>query len=149
MFRQQSMAGSGNVAVIEISDAVNATKSKMARIIPEKGMNYKRREVAGYRKAGRTQDVSYDSSSIDLEMPNGRHRGVVFIPDDPKRQFRVKYSIIPEGLHPAYRGLENAIAGNEIKAFVMYAVPDGMQKSSVPMPKIYDGHRREVNYRKK
>lgn len=99
---------------------------------------------SGYPEIGEPVFLSYDRHDIDLVFPDGKNRGVVFEPNDATRQFRATFVELPGGLYKTYNNIKEDSVNNYLKAFVMYAIPDGLENLVAPRPKICNAHGRPV-----
>ena len=98
----------------------------------------------GYPEIGEPLFVGYEQHDIDLALPSGKSRGVVFEPNDSTRQFKATFVEIPSGLYRTYDSVGETSAKDNLRNFVMYAIPDGFERLVAPRPKIYNAHGKRV-----
>ncbi|MBI2658024.1 hypothetical protein HYX08_05010 [Candidatus Woesearchaeota archaeon] len=113
--------------------------------------NRRRREMAGYKKIGTAVRINYSAHSIDIPVPEGNLKLVVFRPSDRNELVGTFTKINPKyaGLYGGYQSIGDAVASNDFRIFRTYRVPDGVERLTLPMPTMYDGLGRQVNYRTK
>ena len=96
----------------------------------------------GYPQIGEPYFIGYDQHDIDLALPPGTSRGVVFEPieatKDTPKQFKATVVELTNGMHGTYLSLSKDGIRNNLRAFVMYAVPDGLENLVAPRPKVYN-----------
>jgi len=132
--RVVELDGYGNGVVPSLDGRVNGAKY----IPPARMSKY------GYPEIGEPLFVSYDQHDIDLALPSGKSRGVVFEPNDITKQFKATFVEIPSGLYNTYNSVEETNAEDYPRNFVMYAIPDGLEHLVAPRPKIYNAHGKRV-----
>ena len=98
----------------------------------------------GYPQIGEPQFISYDQQDINLTLPPGKGRGVVFEPNDEAKKFRATFVEISNGLYRTYNNVGEIGVRDNLRNFVMYAIPDGLEHLVAPRPKIYNAHGRRV-----
>ena len=133
--------------VAELDEYRNGVVSSLDRQVNGAKAQYTpptRMSKYGYPEIGEPLFVSYDQHDIDLALPSGKSRGLVFEPNDSTRQFKATFVEIPSGLYKTYDSIGETSAKDNLRNFVMYAIPDGLERLVAPRPKIYNAHGRRV-----
>jgi len=112
--------------------------------IPEYPFYPPTRTVGGYPAIGEPILIGYNQYSVDVPIPKGNNRGLVFDTIDGKREFRLSFFEIGHGLHATYSSIGEETVRTDLKAYRTYAIPDGMERLNVQQPKIYNAHGKRV-----
>ncbi|MBI2541397.1 hypothetical protein HYV80_01685 [Candidatus Woesearchaeota archaeon] len=95
----------------------------------------------GYAVISETQFEEYSGHSLNLALPDGNNRGVVFVPKEQKPDEAIQFKAIflnLSGLHSSYANLKDENVKGNMRAYATYAIPDGVKILMAPAPNVID-----------